>query len=338
MFWPLSRLADWAPFQLDALGLVTIFGAREMNVSVGSLAHSWVTDWLPILGSYAVANNEIVEPQPGFVLYNVTDGIMAIDLSSWFTRWLELCLLTYSATTIELKMNGRPTPALRGWCALAIGCLAYGALLLLAVLAGDAWGIANVASLLVSVAVRQGMVAMLRRSIDKSIEGLGPDDDVKAFLTLPRGNAVTILGPRMLIVNCLLTNPRPLRPRIYYILRVLGWTAFGAHAITLGMASLFTQILTVALLLVSTYLTAMHVGARSDAVGSRLWLSVDVGDPAWSRRFSYARLRMTKSEEDSMVLWGLMPHRSNTWWWSRYRDTEAARDESEKNHVEATAS
>ncbi|KAK8096061.1 hypothetical protein PG999_014083 [Apiospora kogelbergensis] len=84
----LAAISEWAPFQLDALGLVTIFGAKEMNTSIGNLVHSWATEWLPILGSYAVANNELTTPEQGFVLYNITDGVMATDVAAWFTRWL----------------------------------------------------------------------------------------------------------------------------------------------------------------------------------------------------------------------------------------------------------
>lgn len=78
---PLAHLSKWAPFQFDALGLVTIFGAKEMSTSIGNLAYSWATDWVPVLGSYAVTNDEIAAPEPGFVLYNITDGIMATDVA-----------------------------------------------------------------------------------------------------------------------------------------------------------------------------------------------------------------------------------------------------------------
>ncbi|KAI1076591.1 hypothetical protein F5B20DRAFT_554791 [Whalleya microplaca] len=71
---PLASLREWAPFQLDALGLVTLFGAKEMHMSIGNLTQGWFTEWLPILGSYAVANNEIAQSEPGFFLYNITDG------------------------------------------------------------------------------------------------------------------------------------------------------------------------------------------------------------------------------------------------------------------------
>lgn len=46
----IPSLSEWGPSQLDALGLLTIFGAKEMNTAVGNLVESSVIDWLPILG------------------------------------------------------------------------------------------------------------------------------------------------------------------------------------------------------------------------------------------------------------------------------------------------
>lgn len=319
--WPLFTLKEWAPFQLDALGLVTIFGANEMQMAVGNLVHSWASEWLPVLGSYAVANDEIRRPQQGFVLYNITDGIMATDVAAWFTRWLMTYPLTYTATTIRLRMDRKPCPRLRKTCPIIIGASTVGLLLLFAITTGDMWGIANVVSMGVSVLIRQQMVSHLRACIDDTIIGLfkTPGDDVKVFITLPNGKAVTILGPRMLVVDCILTDPQPSNPRFYYLLRVACWGLFGAHAITLGMSSLFNQVLSVLVLLLSTYAKATHVGDYRKNIGNKLRLEVDMGDPHWKRPPVYARLNMSTIEEDSMVHWSMMPQRSNTWWWEKYQ-------------------
>ena len=121
-------------------GLVTIFVAKEMNTSIGNLTHSWATTWLPVLGSYAVANDEIAAPEPGFVLYNITDGIMATDVAAWFTRWLMSSPLTYTATVIRLKVDGRPRSSLNTFTSIAIGLITTGCLLTLAILTHVLWG------------------------------------------------------------------------------------------------------------------------------------------------------------------------------------------------------
>ncbi|KAK7942554.1 uncharacterized protein PG986_011667 [Apiospora aurea] len=319
----LATISEWAPFQLDALGLVTIFGAKEMNMSIGNLVQSWATEWVPVLGSYAVANNELTEPGQGFILYNITDGIMATDVAAWFTRWLMSYQLNYTSTTIRLRTSGRPMSTTHRTCAFLIGACVMLLSLCFSILTADPWGIANSAIMAFQVLVRQGMVGQLRGSVDRAVEAIqdNPGPGVKVFLTLPNGKAVTILGLRQMVVNCILSEARPVQPRYYFMLRVTGWALFGGHAITLGMSNLFNQMITVAVLLLGTYVTAIHVGDFPQAIGARLRLEIDMGDPTWNRSRAYARLNMSPEEEDNMVHWNMMPQRSNLFWWNRYTTT-----------------
>ncbi|KAJ5520076.1 hypothetical protein N7463_000529 [Penicillium fimorum] len=332
----IPSLSKWDPFQLDALGLLTIFGAKEMNTAVGNLVQSSVTDWLPVLGSYTVANDDILRPEPGYVLYNITDGIMATDISAWFTRWLATFPLTYTATTIRLKVANKQLPIVHRVSSIAIGVLTIGCLLAMAIVTADVWGLANVASMAVSVISRQFIVARLRSSIDKTIQSLkdDPGPDVKLFMTLPNGKAVTIFGPRMIVVSCLLTEAQPTQPQFYYLMRMASWAGFGAHAITLGMSDLFNQVLTVVVLLLATYLTSRHVGGCREAIGTQLCLEVDMGDPGLLRGAAYMRLDMSTTEENCMVHWSMMPQRSNIWWWDRYRSRYSSSQVSSVTKVE----
>lgn len=70
------------------MGLVTILGGDEMKMAVGRLVQSRFTEWLPLLGAYTVANNQITETWQGLVLYNITDAVMPTDVSAWFARWV----------------------------------------------------------------------------------------------------------------------------------------------------------------------------------------------------------------------------------------------------------
>ncbi|KAG8667827.1 hypothetical protein FPOAC1_012666 [Fusarium poae] len=320
----LETISEWAPFQIDALGLVTIFGAKEMNTCVGNLTKSWVTEWLPILGSYAVANNEIADPEHGYILYNITDGIMATDVAAWFTRWLSSFPPNYASTVIRLKIDEKPLPVARSIFAMAIGGSAMVLSLCLAILTADPWGIANSLAMCGQVFVRQHMVGQLRASMDKTISDVDrdPGKDVKTFLTLPNGKAVTIVGPLGLVLGCIVTDARPLNPRYYFLARAIGWAFFATHAIALGMSNLFNQIVTVIIMLVGTYLTATRVGDNSEMIGSGLRLEVEMGDSGWTRSQAYANIGMTPEEEDKMVHWSLMPQKSNTRWWKRYNARE----------------
>lgn len=78
----LNYLVSWAPFHIDALGIVTFLGAEQIDQAVGRLARNRFTSCLPLLGAYKIAGNDIVKPIPGFTLYNITDGILATDLTA----------------------------------------------------------------------------------------------------------------------------------------------------------------------------------------------------------------------------------------------------------------
>ena len=307
------------------MGLVTFLGAEEMKMAVGRLVQSRVTEWLPLLGAFTVANNQITEPCPGFALYNITDALVATDVSAWFTRWLLSHHITYTATTITLKIEERPRPSAFQVLSVAIGAAATLPLLILAAVTHDMWGVANILSVMVSVAVRQRIVSQLRASLDRSVSAFvrDPGDAVKAFLTLPNGKAVTIYGPRMAVVGCLLTDPKPLNETVYLTLRSVGWVAFGVHIVALGMADLVNQILCVAVLVCSTLLVARHVGDDVYTVGKRLCLEVQRGNPTWTRWAAYTRLALTNVEEESMVHWNLFPQRTNRFWWNRYRERQS---------------
>ena len=71
---PLHGLIKWSPFRLDALGLVTLIGADEVNQAVGRLVYSRYTTFLPLLGQYLISGNQFTTAVPGFTLYNLTDA------------------------------------------------------------------------------------------------------------------------------------------------------------------------------------------------------------------------------------------------------------------------
>lgn len=77
-------LRKWTPFKIDASGLVTILGADEVNQFVGRLSRSRLTEYLPLVSSFVIANDGITSAIPGFELYNKSDGIRATDFTGWF--------------------------------------------------------------------------------------------------------------------------------------------------------------------------------------------------------------------------------------------------------------
>jgi hypothetical protein len=85
---PLAHNKDWKPFQIDALGLVTLLGADEVNQSVGSLQHRRFTEYLPQLAAFVIAGDRFVADAPGFTLNNLSDGITSTELEGRFSKRL----------------------------------------------------------------------------------------------------------------------------------------------------------------------------------------------------------------------------------------------------------
>lgn len=159
---------------------------------------------------------------------------------------------------------------------------------------------------------------------------------VTLLCVFPDGKAVTCYAPRNIVFNCFLTTPRPAHSKLYTAARVVGWVAFSCHVICIGMAELLSQILTVAVLVGATVFMIYGVGAEHKNIGSRLCVSRVVHPGSDRRTAMYVRMDLTPTEERSMLAWSLFPHESNTVWWDKYRDAQAAA-KLEKETLAATA-
>lgn len=321
----LHSLKTWAPFRIDALGLVTILGADELNLAIGRLARNKYTEYLPLLGGYIIAQNSVVKPIPGFTVYNISDGIMATDVTGWFARWLTCQEFTWASTTLYisgLQMNSKPVSLAEEVGGLVLGIITLLPILTFAVAMGDWWGFANTLSMLVSVVVRRIIIGQNRHALDRATQGAiaKSPEMVKTFWTMPDGHTVTIKLPRGILMDCLLTTPRPPNPTLYSLTRIAAWIGFGCHVITLGMATLFCQMLSVALLLSATVLVASRIGDDEYRVGTHLRIERKDSEGRDFRSAAYAKLRLTEKEETSMVAWNLFPHKSNDSWWENYEE------------------
>ncbi|KAF7177483.1 hypothetical protein CNMCM7691_005736 [Aspergillus felis] len=170
-----QRLSTWAEgtgLRIDALGLVTLLGAEEMDRVTGRLVPSHYLDYLPLLGAFVVAGNRFTSKQFGFTLYNISAGIVTTELAGWFSRWLRTQELRQvrSVITWEVVEHQRPS----WWKSFLVGGLlvalpVHGMLIALTVLTADWWGLANVMAMIVSVVVRCILVAQNRAGIDANV-------------------------------------------------------------------------------------------------------------------------------------------------------------------------
>ncbi|KAK5029536.1 hypothetical protein LTS07_005998 [Exophiala sideris] len=376
----LGYLKGFAPFKLDALGLVTLLGADEVDRHVGKLVRSRWLEFLPLLGAFVVASDKFTEKQPGFQLYNFSANIQTPDMAGWFTRWLVKQNFKTSGACVEWDVKSKPHSFLLDmWIALLIGVVVQAGLIVITVLMGDWWGLANAMSMVISTIARVYLVgrntAWLDRAVventKKAIEKVDPKaftasssvsdklvlgekrladlDQAKVVVVLPDARAAALFIPKCLVLDCFVYNPKPPKSTdetkrvrtlpvrekkedteeqstpielVYYtIVRWIAWIAFGAHVVTIGMSDLVSQLITVVIIVVPTFLIVSGFGCKDNHVGTRLRARIFNIPPEGEqvrRADVYAFLKLTSGEEGSLEKWNLAPHRPNTEFWEAY--------------------
>lgn len=279
---PLHMERNWSPFRLDALGLVTLIGAEEVCVAIGGLQFSWLTEYLPLLGSFLIASNRFTQPLPGYTAYNITSGMIPPEINGNFTRWLDHHFGSgprRDAGTAWLDFEA-PIGNEARWSrwkrpfALFVSFVLNGALLTLAVLQGDWYGMANSVAMIISVMVRTSLIDQhesklhdLVKTAQKSLyDKDGQKIDMKPLKVLidsPSSSKVAVcMVPPPLIRCLLLTYAESSRPW-YRLSRLVGWAAFAVHVISIGQSYLISQLVAVAILAMSTVATIYRIGTYS---------------------------------------------------------------------------
>lgn len=320
---PLRYLARWTPFRLDALGLLTMLGGPEMSQAIGHLGFNIFTEFLPTLGAYTVPSNDFVQPLSGFTLYNITDSISSTTFAGWFSRWLLAQNASENTSVFTWNVHHQPPRRQRVLIlAAAIGFFVNCSTTSLSCLVGDWYGLASAISIIVSIFVRWYLVTQNRQAIDRGAMKetvRNPTEVVKTLCVLADNKVVTIFAPRNVVINCFLTTPRPFHPRIYSFVRGLGWLSFAVFVVSIGQATLFFQLIIVALTLTATLVTVSGGGNNEMAIGNTLSIAHREHSTSSGRRIeTYCRLDLSQTEEDRMVDWALVPQRKNFEWWKEY--------------------
>lgn len=295
MRFPWPSLSDWAPFRIDALGLVTLLGSEEVNNSIGRLVPSRWLEYMPLLAAHVVACDLIKAKKPSFYLYKLSSGICTTDLSSWFARWAISQDFECGRSIVYWDIVDKP----QSWWLYhlisgVISACFLGPLTVMTVLSNDWYGLTNALGMIVSVLVKAYVLYADRSAIDatmrtlrtswsneaistgsskssgstnannispvEELHGHNPHDCSKILLILPDSKAVTMFIPQQLVTAVFVNNPQPKSAWLYDLARWIGWLAFAVHIISLGMTSLASQIYTVTLLITSTILTVYCLG------------------------------------------------------------------------------
>jgi hypothetical protein len=152
----------------------------------------------------------------------------------------------------------------------------------------------------------------------------------------------------------------------YKMARRLGWLALGVHMCILGMCTLFTQIYTVILLVLSTWALCsdfdFDIGrkvlppkdtsefpVRNTVIPfNNMWEVVKTDHPKkkrdpkvqeplkWDRRqVAWARIKPTEQQEKLMKRWNLLPYEDNKDWWKAYNELKLELHPSKANEEKA---
>jgi hypothetical protein len=167
---PWHVLLHWAPFKIDALGLVTLLGAEEVNAAVGRLVSSAYLEYLPFLGAYVIAGDQFTDKHAGWNLYNITQGIHTTDLSAWLTRWMLSQKFEPTRNFVVWKVTPPRSRTREIVIGSLIGIVLNGFLLALTILSKDWYGLANTIAMILAVIVRLYVIGQQRHAVDVMID------------------------------------------------------------------------------------------------------------------------------------------------------------------------
>ncbi|KIW26214.1 uncharacterized protein PV07_09327 [Cladophialophora immunda] len=376
----LGYLRSFQPFRLDALGIVTLLGAEQVNNHVGKLVRSRWLEYMPLLGAYVIASDEFTAKQAGFQLFNFSRNIYTPSLAGWFSRWLSEQDFETSGTCVEWSINAKPHSfVLDFWMALLTGTIVQAGFIVITVLMGDWWGFANAMSMVISTLGRAYLVSRNTTWLDRAVveetrmalkeprplassktqpsvsntvfneESLRELPEAKVIVLLPDARAAVLFIPECLVREVFVYNPKPPGTRdetkrvgtwpvrrrdehrrkqsgprellVYELVRWVSWLAFGAHVITIGMSDLVSQLITVVVIVVPTFLIVQGFGCDDSHIGTRLRAEISDIPPeevTTRRADMYAFLNLTKEEEACLEQWNLAANRANSHFWDDY--------------------
>jgi hypothetical protein len=229
-----------ASVPVDALGLITLLGAEEVNKWVGRLVPSKWMEYMPLLAMYVISGDRFRAESPSFSLYNISSGIFTTEFAAWLTRWVKCQNSERNRVIVfwEIAKMPQKQRLLENSTAISVSFCFTGLLLTASVLARDFYGAANACAIIVSIFTRACILHANRTAIDRDVSKHGPPKDLqKLIIITPDGNMITMFIPNELIIPVITRDPSSQPGQLYNAWRWISWIAFGIHVTTLGMAT-----------------------------------------------------------------------------------------------------
>ena len=123
-----------------------------------------------------------------------------------------------------------------------------------------------------------------------------------------------------LLDDCMLVQPKVKKPKLYNVVRNMGWLAFTAHAVSPGSASLVIQLISVVILGLSTLMLVNRVGDDDTCVALTIKATTaTAGSPGPKKQQeAFVWLELTPEEEQRMIQMRCLPLKSDSTWWTEY--------------------
>ena len=167
---PWHVLLHWTPFKIDALGLVTLLGAEEINAAVGRLVSSGYLEYLPLLGAYVIAGDRFTEKVAGWNLYNISQGIHTTDLAAWLTRWMLSQDFETTRSYVVWKVTAPRSRRNDLVISFLVGFVLNGFLVAGTIISADWYGLANALAMIISIIVRVYVIGQQRLAVDAMVD------------------------------------------------------------------------------------------------------------------------------------------------------------------------
>jgi hypothetical protein len=245
----------------------------------------------------------------------------------------------YERTAKEMRCWERPQ-RLDALIFICIGTIINACLLIIAALQDDWWSFANATSMVISVLVRAHVLKLNRDGLDRAVNDvlyktMNNATEEKILVVLADAEMVTMYVPSNIAYSCFISKPNVKEKKLYYSVRMVGWAGFTVQFVSLGMSGLATQLITVFLMIISTVMTHFDIGCDDGIIGRRLRAEQhNLGPERERRQDVYVALNMERHEEDGMLAWNLMPHRTSPGakhWWTSYEEKKAAYKADQRN-------
>lgn len=337
----IEHVKSSTPAQLSYVApCLALFTAGILDGVLGRMTGNLFT-WLPLAAPHTVLTRQITSPQPGFLLYNISDGVVTQDLAGWFTRWLSNpnLHLSWASTTVDVRIAERvgTRDAIRDPVSKSVQAQLF--IILCGILLfqdSNPFEICHAFSMVATAC----MYPLALSKFSKHVKRLLADyedpaervrhphnqEPIKALIQLPTGRIVRLQTTRGLLFVLLdqeRTEVYPTSSRTTLMAyKLFAWTTIIFQAVTLGLSSQSYQLVIVALM--SLFTAAAYYGVLENTFDIALtdlevWARRQDGPD--TNRDTYARLRLTIDEEQRMRAWNLFPT-LNMGWEERYAQSK----------------